>query len=95
MRFVEFYRPTAGGNWVYDIFRFTLPDGYDETADLVSTLQAKFTTGLSDENDGSRGPWGTSRIYKGACIFDTSISPKSQRTRCIQFHPKNRYQKGK
>jgi hypothetical protein len=35
VRFVEFYRPTAGGNWVYDIFRFTLPDGYDETADLV------------------------------------------------------------
>ena len=35
VRFVEFYRPTDGGNWVYDIFRFTLPDGYDETADLV------------------------------------------------------------
>ena len=28
VRFVEFYRPTAGGNWVYEIFRFTLPDGY-------------------------------------------------------------------
>ena len=43
VRFVEFYRPTAGGNWVYDIYNFTLPDGYDETADLITTLQAKFT----------------------------------------------------
>ena len=49
VRFVEFYRPTAGGNWVYDIFRFTLPDGYDETADLISTLQAKFTNTSGNE----------------------------------------------
>ena len=31
VRFVEFYRPTAGGNLVYDIFNFTLPDGYAES----------------------------------------------------------------
>ena len=49
VRFVEFYRPTAGGNWVYDIYNFTLPDGYDETADLVSTLQAKFTNTSGNE----------------------------------------------
>ena len=49
VRFVEFYRPTAGGNWVYDIFNFTLPDGYDETVDLISTLQAKFTNTSGNE----------------------------------------------
>ena len=54
VRFVEFYRPTAGGNWVYDIFRFTLPDGYDETADLVNTMQAKFTNNeITRESDGT------------------------------------------
>jgi len=49
VRFVEFYRPTAGGNWVYDIFNITLPDGYDETADLVTTLQGKFTNSSGNE----------------------------------------------
>ena len=54
VRFVEFYRPTAGGNWVYEIFRFTLPDGYDETADLVNNMQAKFTNNeITRESDGT------------------------------------------
>ena len=54
VRFVEFYRPTAGGNWVYEIFNFTLPDGYDETADLVNNMQAKFTNNeITRESDGA------------------------------------------
>ena len=41
VRFVEYYRPTASANWVYDVFNLSLPDGYDETSDLVTSLQGK------------------------------------------------------
>ena len=57
VRYVEFYRPTDGGNWVYDIFNFTLPDGYDETADVITTMQAKLTntsgSEITRESDGT------------------------------------------
>ena len=33
----------------HDIYNFTLPDGYDETADLITTLQAKFTNTSGNE----------------------------------------------
>ena len=35
VRFVEFFRPTAGADWVYEIFNFSLPQGYFETGDLI------------------------------------------------------------
>ena len=93
VRFVEFYRPTAGGNWVYDIFNFTLPDGYDETADLVTTMQAKFTNNeITRESDGTvtfthSGQTDTATTvtithdttsYKN-CLLYTSPSPRDQR----------------
>jgi len=49
VRFVEFYRPTAGGNWVYEIFNFTLPEGYLETDDLITEIQTKFTNASGNE----------------------------------------------
>ena len=49
VRFVEFYRPTASANWVYDVFNLSLPDGYDETSDLVTSLQGKFTNTSGNE----------------------------------------------
>jgi hypothetical protein len=29
-KFVEFYRPTSGGDWVYEVFSFNLKEGYTE-----------------------------------------------------------------
>ena len=49
VRFVEFYRPTAGGNWVYEIFNFTLPEGYLETDDLITEIQTRFTNASGNE----------------------------------------------
>ena len=92
VRFVEFYRPTAGGNWVYDIFRFTLPDGYDETADLVNTMQAKFTNNeITRESDGTvtfthSGQTDTpttvtithdTNSYKNTLVFDSGSQHKA------------------
>jgi hypothetical protein len=34
-KFVEFYRPTSGGDWVYEVFSFNLGEGYTETDNLV------------------------------------------------------------
>ena len=69
VRFVEFYRPTAGGNWVYDIFNFTLPDGYggqNFTSQIVPLGFRRWTplTRLCDQKHGSRAPWGASEISK-------------------------------
>ena len=92
VRFVEFYRPTAGGNWIYDIFNFTLPDGYDETADLVTTMQAKFTNNeITRESDGTvtfthSGQTDTATTvtithdtnsYKNTLVFDSGSQHKA------------------
>lgn len=57
VRFVEFFRPTAGADWVYEIFNFNLPQGYFETGDLITEIQNKFTntsgTEITRESDGS------------------------------------------
>ena len=92
VRFVEFYRPTDGGNWVYDIFRLTIPDGYDETADLVTTMQAKFTNNeITRESDGTvtfthSGQTDTATTvtithdtnsYKNTLVFDSGSQHKA------------------
>ena len=35
VKFVEFYRPTSGGEWVYEVFSFNLAEGYTETDNLA------------------------------------------------------------
>jgi len=37
-KFVEFYRPTSGGDWVYEVFSFSLKEGYTETDNLFSEI---------------------------------------------------------
>jgi hypothetical protein len=46
---VEFYRPTSGGDWVYEVFSFNLKEGYTETDKLFSELQSKFTNASGNE----------------------------------------------
>ena len=57
VKFVEFYRPTASAQWIYEVFSFELPEGYDETAALITTMQAKFSNAsaseITRESDGS------------------------------------------
>ena len=57
VNFVEFYRPTASAQWIYEVFSFELPEGYDETAALITTMQAKFSNAsgseITRESDGS------------------------------------------
>ena len=49
-KFVEFYRPTSDGAWVYEVFRFNnLAEGYTETDNLFSELQSKFTNASGNE----------------------------------------------
>ena len=48
-KFVEFYRPTSGGDWVYEVFSFNLAEGYTETDTLFSELQSKFTNASGNE----------------------------------------------
>ena len=36
VKFVEWYRPTSGGDWVYEEFSFNLAEGYTETDNLFS-----------------------------------------------------------
>ena len=56
-KFVEFYRPTSGGDWVYEVFSFNLAEGYTETDNLFSEIQSKFTNDSGNEitrqSDGS------------------------------------------
>ena len=56
-KFVEFYRPTSGGDWVYEVFSFNLKEGYTETDNLFSEIQSKFTNAsgneITRESDGS------------------------------------------
>ena len=49
VKFVEFYRPTSGGDWVYEVFSFTLAEGYTETDYLFSEIQSKFTNASGNE----------------------------------------------
>ena len=57
VKFVEFYRPTSGGDWVYEVFSFNLKEGYTETDNLFSEIQSKFTNAsgneITRESDGS------------------------------------------
>ena len=57
VKFVEFFRPTASSNWVYEVFSFQLAEGYEETDSLIATLQNKFTntsgSEITRESDGS------------------------------------------
>jgi hypothetical protein len=39
-KFVEFYRPISGGDWVYEVFSFNLKEGYTETDNLFSEIQS-------------------------------------------------------
>ena len=46
VRFVEFYRPTASANWVYDVFNLSLPDGYREN--LPTLLGTRSSASLTE-----------------------------------------------
>ncbi len=56
-KFVEFYRPTSGGDWVYEVLSFNLKEGYTETDNLFSEMQSNFTNAsgneITRESDGS------------------------------------------
>ena len=51
VKFVESYRPTSGGDWVYEVFSFNLKEGYTETDNLFSEIQSKFTNALAENGE--------------------------------------------
>ena len=56
-KFVECYRPTPESDWVYEVFSFSLKEGYTETDNLFSEIQSKFINAsgneITRESDGS------------------------------------------
>jgi hypothetical protein len=48
-KFVEFFRPTSDGDWVYEVVSFNLAEGYTEADNLFSELQSKFTNASGNE----------------------------------------------
>lgn len=58
VRFVEFYKPSAGAEWTHQIYNFVLDDAYTLTSDLITTIQNKFLnssgTEITRESDGSK-----------------------------------------
>ena len=68
-KFVGFYRPTSGGDWVYEVFSFNLAEGYTETDNLFSEIQSKFTNAsgneITRESDGSTTVQHVGKIDRG------------------------------
>ncbi len=72
-KFVEFYRPTSDGAWVYEVFSFNLAEGYTETDNLFSELQSKFTN--ASGNEITRESDGTTTVqHVGQTDTPTTIS---------------------
>ena len=72
-KFVEFYRPTSGSDWVYEVFSFNLAEGYTETDNLFSELQSKFTN--ASGNEITRESDGTTTVqHVGQTDTPTTIS---------------------
>ena len=74
-KFVEFYRPTSGGDWVYEVFSFNLKEGYTETDNLFSEIQNKFTNASGNEttreSDGSTTLQRVGEIDTPAIVSDS------------------------
>jgi len=72
-KFVQFYRFASNGDWVYEVFSFSLAEGYTETENLFSELQSKFTN--ASGNEITRKSDGTSTVHHvGQIDTPTTVS---------------------